>query len=266
MEAFQTNSIPPKINKTYICLVLKIKNPEQITHYRPISLCNTIYKVITKIIVNKIRPYLDKIISPNQCSFISGRRAVDNAIIVQEAIHFFKKTKGSFGKMLLKIDLEKTFDRLEWSFIQQSLHILNFPTNLINLIMSCVSSSSISILINEKPTNYFLPSRGIRQGDLLSPYISIICMESLSRLINYAIQERHWQPIKIGRIGTPISHLLFADDIILMAKADIMNANSIISIVNTLARQSGQNINFNKSFVFLSPNVSLETRILSPHQ
>lgn len=153
MNAFENSTIPQDMNKTYVCLIPKIKNPEHITHYRPISLCNTIYKTITKIIVNRIRPHLDKIISPNQCSFIPGRRVVDKAIIVQEAIRSFQKSKGKFGKMLLKIDLEKAFDRLEWSFIKQSLLILNFPKNIIDLIMSCISTSSISILVNVNPQN-----------------------------------------------------------------------------------------------------------------
>uniref|UniRef100_A0A0V0HYM8 Putative ovule protein n=1 Tax=Solanum chacoense TaxID=4108 RepID=A0A0V0HYM8_SOLCH len=160
--------------------------------------------------------------------------------------------------MLLKIDLEKAFDRLEWSFIKQSFTILDFPRNITDLIMSCVSTSSISILVNGRPTNYFLPTRGIRQGDPLSPYIFIICMESLSRLINYAIEEH--QPVKIGRICTPISHLLFADDIILLAKADAENATTIIHIFNTLSNQSGQNINFNKSSIIFSANVNQEER------
>lgn len=105
MKIFSSCTIPPELSKTFICLISKIKNLEQITHYRPNSLCITIYETITKVLVNRIRPYLDSIICPQQCSFILGRRVVDNAIIVQEAIHSFQKTKGKCGKMMLKIDL-----------------------------------------------------------------------------------------------------------------------------------------------------------------
>lgn len=125
--------------------------------------------------------------------------------------------------MMLKIDLKKTFDRLEWSFIRYSLASLNFPPKLISLIMSCVTTSSVSILINGKPSKYFHPSRGISQGYPLSPYLFIICMESLTRLINQDINKKFWDPIKIGRVSTEISHLLFADDLVLFVRVDTKN-------------------------------------------
>ena len=115
MNAFIITSISPQINTTYICLIMKINNPKQITHYRHICLCSIIYKCISKIIVYRIWSFLNYIMSLEQCSFIPGRRALDNAIIVHEAIHYFKKAKGKVGKMLRKIDLEKAFERLEWS-------------------------------------------------------------------------------------------------------------------------------------------------------
>lgn len=159
------------------------------------------------------------------------------------------------------IDLEKAFDSLEWSFIiRQSLAILNFAPHIISLIISCVSTSSISILVKWKTHELFPSFRGIRHGDPLSPYIFIICMDSLYRIINFSFQERLWQPIRVGRIGILISHLLFADDIILLAKANSLNASTIIHIFNTFAEQSGQKINFNKSSVIFSNNVNSEDR------
>lgn len=101
---------------------------------------------------------------------------MDNAIVVQEAIHCFRRNMGRVGNMMLKLDLKKAFDRLEWSFIRKLLHNLGFPTFLITLSMNCISSASISIMVHGKPTTFFEPSRGIRQGDPLPPYIFIICM------------------------------------------------------------------------------------------
>lgn len=149
----------------------KFKNVATVHWFRPISLCNTIYKIITKIIVNRIKPFLDTLIHPTQTSFQQHKRASDNAIIVQEIINKFRTMRGANSSMLLKLDLEKAFDRLEWSFIKYTLTYYNFPTPLVRLIMSCVFTSSISILINSTPINVFKHSSGIRQGDLLSPYL-----------------------------------------------------------------------------------------------
>ena len=154
--------MPEYLNRTLIVLVPKCQNPETINNYRPISLCNTIYKVVTKIIVARIRPLLSNLISPVQAAFVLGRRGVDNTIIVQELIHTMGKTKGKRGYMALKIDLEKAYDKLEWSFIKDMLIQFNLQRKLIDLIMSCISSVSTSLLFNGGALEPFLPARGIR--------------------------------------------------------------------------------------------------------
>ena len=108
---------------------------------------------------------------------------MDNAIIVQEIIHTMARKKGKGGVMAIKLDLEKAYDYLEWSFIRDTLKVFRIPNNLISLIMSCTSSLAISILFNGGALEAFQPSRGIRQGDPLSPYLFIFCMEVLGALI-----------------------------------------------------------------------------------
>ena len=153
-----TRAVPEYLNKTLITLIPKKRNPETLNNYRPISLCNTIYKMVTKIIVARIRPLLPDLISPLQSAFVLGRQGVDNAIIVQELVHSMAKKKGRGGVMAIKLDLEKAYDRLEWSFIRDTLNLYKFPSRLISLIMSCVSSSSISILVNGGALEPFYPS------------------------------------------------------------------------------------------------------------
>ena len=108
---------------------------------------------------------------------------MDNSIIVQKLIHSMARKKGRGGVMAIKLDLEKAYDCLEWSFIRDTLNCYKFPSRLISLIMSCLSLSSISILVNGRALEPFYPSRGIRQGDPLSPYLFILCMEVLGALI-----------------------------------------------------------------------------------
>ena len=176
--------MPEYLNKTFISLIPKCIGPETLSQFRPISLCNTVYKVVTKIIVNRIRPLLSNLVSPFQAAFIPGRRGVDNVIIAQELIHSLHKKKGRKGQFILKVDLEKAYDRLEWSFIREVLLFFNFPSRLVDLILECVSSFSISILFNGGHLKVFKPSRGIRQGDRYLPiYLSsawnILALRSL---------------------------------------------------------------------------------------
>ena len=195
-KAFIERKVPEYLNKTHIVLIPKIQGPETIGNYRPISLCNSVYKIITKIIVARIRPHLDTLVSPYQAAFVPGRRGVDNAIIVQELIHTIGRAKGKYGVMAIKIDLEKAYDRIEWISIREMLTHFNFPKNLINLIMSCVTFVSTSLLFNGGNLDSFLPSRGIRQGDPLSPYLFILCMEFLGHLIEGKCAAKLWNPVK----------------------------------------------------------------------
>lgn len=167
--------VPKYLNKTLITLIPKHKSPESLNNYRPISLCNTVYKLVTKIIVGRIRHMLPSLVSPLQTAFVPGRKGVDNVVIVQELVHSMSKRRGKMGVMAIKIDLEKAYDRLEWSFIRDTLNLFNFPNHLTYLIMSCVSTTSISVLFNRGGggLDYFIPSRGIRQRDPLSPYLFI---------------------------------------------------------------------------------------------
>ena len=113
--------IPPNLNSTLICLIPKVPNPETVNQFRPIGLCNTLYKTITKILVLKLKPFLSDLIHPLQASFIPGRKASDNVIMVQEIIHSMSLPRSKIGYMAIKIDLEKAYDRLEWSFIRLTL-------------------------------------------------------------------------------------------------------------------------------------------------
>lgn len=154
-DIFNTQKLPSDINKTFLCLIPKIPNANNIKKFRPIGLCNTIYKVITKILANRIKPFLEKIISPFQTSFMQNRRASDNALTIQELVSNLRKLQGKEGHMLIKIDLEKAFDRIEWSFIYRALRFFNFPPKFTRLLMNCITPSSIAVLVNGSTTSFF---------------------------------------------------------------------------------------------------------------
>ena len=255
MRVFTSRKVPAYFNKTLIALIPKIQGPEVIGNYRPISLCNSVYKIISKIIVARLRPHLENLVSPYQAAFVPSRRGADNVVIVQELIHTIGRAKGRKGYMAIKIDLEKAYDKIEWSFIRDMLIYFNFPDNLIELIMSCVSTVSTSLLFNGGCLESFHPSRGIRQGDPLSPYLFILCMEFLGHLIKEKCVTKLWSPVKSSRSGPSFSHLFFADDLVLFASADLENCHAINDALQEFCSCSGQSVSEAKSRVFFSPNV-----------
>ena len=180
---------------------------------------------------------------------------MDNAIIAQEIIHSVGRKRGKVGNMVIKIDLEKAYDRLEWSFIQDVLQAANFPSDMVQLIMSCVSSSTASILVNGGVLDSFHPSRGIHQGDPLSPYLFILSREVLGRIIEDKCSQKAWIPLKASSNGPAFSHLFFADDLLLFARANEENCGSLREAIEEFCLLSGQKVNFSKSRVFFSPNV-----------
>lgn len=111
-DCFQDLTRIDAINLTDFVLIPKVDNSDSIRQFRPIALCNVIYKTITKVIANRLKPLLNNIVSPTQCSFIPGRHSYDNVIIAQEVIHSMANKKGKKGFMAIEVDLEKAYDPL----------------------------------------------------------------------------------------------------------------------------------------------------------
>jgi len=172
-----------QINKTDICLIPKFDKVEFVNQFRPISLCNVIYKILTKTIVNRLKPIIPNVISPYQTGFIPGRDIHENIIIAQEVVHSMKRMKGKNGFFMIKVDLSKAYDKLNWTFISNFLTELNIPTSLLNIIMNCIVFVESNVLWNGERTEFFHPGRGIRQGDPLSPYLFVFAIERSTLII-----------------------------------------------------------------------------------
>ncbi|GKV17362.1 hypothetical protein SLEP1_g27876 [Rubroshorea leprosula] len=264
-DIFNSGFIPESWSASLITLIPKNNKPDSVSHFRPIGLCNTSYKIVTKIIVFRLKNLIGDLISPMQSSFIPGRNGIDNVTLLRDFAFSFKKRKGRQGDMIIKLDLEKAYDRLEWSSIRETLIFFNFPPLLIKLIMSCVSSASFSCVINGSVTDSFKPSRGLRQGDPLSPYLFILCLEYLSLKLQHSTDVGIWRGSKLGKSGPYFSHIFFADDLILIGKATMSNSLFLKGLLDFFCTRSGQNINQEKSKILFSANVNPDIRLAICH-
>ncbi|XP_026381662.1 uncharacterized protein LOC113276289 [Papaver somniferum] len=206
-----------------------------------ISLSNAVYKIISKILTNRLKPFMDRLISPFQSAFVANRQIHDNVVISQEILHSFKRKRKSNKNdyLAIKLDLSKSFDRLEWSFIIAVFKKLGFSKEWCQMIKQCISRVSYSVLVNGSPGEIFYPSRSITQGDCLSPYICILCMEVLSQLLVKPNSEKLIQGFKFKTGSPSISHLFFSDDCMLFCKASVTYAKNLLKIIHTFSQASG---------------------------
>ena len=249
------------INYTYIVLIPKTKNPSEMTQFRPISLCNVVYKIISKVLANRLKAILPRIISPAQSAFVPGRQITDNILVTYELLHSFRGRRlGNRGWMALKLDMSKAYDRVEWNFLEKVMKRMGFAERWIKLIMDCISTVSYTVILNGKLFGKFSPQRGIRQGDPLSPYLFILMAEALSNLLLEAEQRQTIHGGQVCRRAPQVSHLFFADDSLLFARADEGEAEELSRILELYCEASGQEINYQKSAIFFSPNVNNNKR------
>ena len=245
-----------ELNKTNIVLIPKIDNPQVIKDFRPISLCNVAYKIVSKLLSNRLKPILASIIAPNQSAFLKGRLISDNIMLASELMdHIHSSREGRRKLAALKIDFSKAFDRISWNFISAVLFCMGFSMKWVNLIGQCISTVEYNLLFNGQIASVFKPTRGVRQGDPLSPYLYIISANVLSCLICHQESQNLWNGIKLCRSASAISHLLYADDSLLFTEASTAGFSVVSQVLQKYSDLSGQIINFQKSSIIFSPNV-----------
>ncbi|KAL8089279.1 hypothetical protein AgCh_038904 [Apium graveolens] len=257
----ETGELPMEANRTVVCLVPKVKNPQNMSEIRPISLCNVLVRILSKVLSNRLKVCLSSLISNTQSAFVEGRLLTDNALIAFEINHYIKRqTQGKNGVAGFKIDISKAYDRLEWGFIQHMMEKFGFHATWVNRIMSLIQSVSYGFLHDGCVFGNVIPTRGLRQGDPISPYIYILCSEGLTSLLRRAEEVGILHGCTIARGAPTISHLLFADDCYFFFRANAVEADVLKRILNRYEGMSGQKINYTKSVLTCSPNTSPENR------
>lgn len=229
--------------------------------FRPIALCNVSYKIISKVLVNRLKEHLPSIVSEYQNAFIPGRLISDNIVVAHEIFHSLKARKRQANSyMAVKTDITKAYDRLEWGFLQEAMKTMGFGDQWIQWIMECVSTVSYSVLINGRAEGHIVPERGLRQGDPLSPYLFILCAEVLSHMMSKAMEDRSLLGIKVALTAPAVNHLLFADDSLFFSLANDKAAKQLKGIFSIYEAISGQSINLRKSSVLFGSKVREEVK------
>jgi hypothetical protein len=151
------------VNATNIALIPKNNSHSNVTEFRPISLCNVVYKLISKVLANRLKKVLPFIISSTQSAFIPSRLITDNILVAFEALHTMdSRMKGREGFMALKLDMSKAYDRVKWNFLEAIMRKLGFASRWVQMLMTCVQTVSYSVLVNGQPYGTIVPTRGIR--------------------------------------------------------------------------------------------------------
>ena len=232
----------------FLSLIPKKNNALHIRDYLPISLVGSVYKLLSKVLANKLRTVLDKLISESQNSFVGGRQILDSMLIANECLD--SRLKCQTLGVMCKLDIEKADDHVSWDTLFYLLERMSFRGRSRSWVKACVTTVRFSVLINGSLAGFFGSSRGLRQGDLLSLLLFLLIMEVLSRILKKTedgslIQGFHVGPI--NSVGILISHLLFTDDIIILCDASREQLLSIRLALTYFQAFTGLKVNVGKS-------------------
>ena len=257
LQALNSGIMPPRANETYICLIPKTKSPQKITKFCPISLCNVIYKIMSKVLANRLKKILPEAISEAQSAFVSRRLITDNILVAFETMHTIdQRRKGKEGLMAIKLDISKAYDRVKWPYLEAIMQRIGFKDKWVSLIRMCVKTVSYSILISREPRGSITPTRGLRQGDPISPYLFLLCAEGLSAMIKRKERLGRLRGVSVKKGAPRISHIFFADDNLIFCRATDGDCAQIAEGLATYEKELGQKLNKEKTSLFFNKNMS----------
>ena len=201
------------LNASFIALIPKEEKAMTPDRFRPIALCNVVYKIISKVISNRLKPLLPTIVFEEQTGYVEGRKILNKIIQSHEVVHPLKRNNQA--GMIIQLDLAKAYDKLSWAYIMEVLLAYGFDHNWIRWVMALVTTSSFSILVNGSPSIIFFPSKGLRQGDPLSPFLFILVTKGLGRDIKQAKNMGKIKGLQVSEYGQTLTHQQFVDDTML---------------------------------------------------
>ncbi|GJX79556.1 RNA-directed DNA polymerase, eukaryota [Tanacetum coccineum] len=241
---FMHGVIPRGCNASFVALIPKIPDINLVKDFRLISLIGSLYKIIAKVLANRLVRVLGDIVSEVQYVFIANRQILDGPFILDEVIQWCKRKKKQL--LVFKVDFEKAYDSVRWDFLDDILRKFGFGNTWCKWIQSCLRSSRGSILVNGSPTEEFQFCKGLKQGDPLSPFLFILIMESLHLSFLRVVDAGLFNGIKLDP-SVIVSHMFYADDVVFVGQWCEGNINTLIHVLECFYRASGLRINMSKS-------------------
>ncbi|XP_057791061.1 uncharacterized protein LOC131008185 [Salvia miltiorrhiza] len=241
--------LPTGCNSNTLILIPKKETVNSVTDLRPIVLSNFLFKIISKVLATRLSSVAAELVSKHQFGFVSGRSIHDCIMLGSEGVNCLKRSHGGIN-MACKIDIRKAFDTLRWDFLLKVLRVGGYSETFIRWIDIILRSARLSILYNNNLCGYFQCSRGVRQGDPLSPILFGIAEDVLSVLFQNCVDSGNLVPMKITRGTAFPTHLLYADDILVFGRATTANARKITHILEFYGSISGQICSMEKSHVY----------------
>ncbi|KAL1222313.1 putative ribonuclease H protein [Cardamine amara subsp. amara] len=248
LECFMSGKILKQWNCTAITLVPKKIGVERIRDFRPISCCNVVYKVVSKLLARRLEPLLPDMIVNSQSAFVKGRLLVENVLLASELVQGFNK-KNNSPRGLLQVDLRTAFDSISWEFILMMLEAANFFVIFINWIRNCITTPSFSITVNGDLCGFFPGKRGLRKGDPLCPFLFVMSMEVLGEMLKRKFKLEIIGLHPLGK-NPMVTHLAFADDIMIFFDGKEASLAGISKTLQDFQELSGLGINRNKTMLF----------------
>ena len=231
---FRYGFLPKGINSTILALVPKKNNSMEMRDYRPIACCNVLYKVVSKILANRLKVILPRIVSANQSAFVQGRLLMENVLLASELVRDYHK-EAIYSMCVMKIDISKAFYSVQWSFVLRILAALGIPGKFIHWISLCISTPSFSVQVNGELAGYFQSARGLRQGCSLSLYLFVLCMNVLSHKIDRAVAEKKFT-FHPRCQSISLTHLCFANNLMVFMEWSKKSIEGALSVFAEFAK------------------------------
>jgi hypothetical protein len=245
-----------RLNFGIISLIPKVKGADSIKQFRPIALINVIFKFIAKAYAIRLAPLAHRTIDQSQSAFIKGRCLHEGVLALHEIAHELRVRK--LGGLILKLDFEKAYDRVNWEFLREVLSRKGFSPMIVHRLLQLVQGGQTAINVNGEIGPFFRNARGVRQGDPLSPILSDFMVDGLAAILSRARLMGHIQGVVPHLIPGGVSHLQYADDTLILIEPSDEGIANLKLLLLCFENMSGLKINFDKSEVMVMGVTTLE--------